>query len=369
MPDNTPEPTAAEAHGLPSGSSEFAQISAMMAADEAKNTAAPAIPATQQTETETPATQSADDQPAIDPSLLDDSPATPAKPAPASIRKVGRVVKTQRTYDGLDPDEAELFEQMGNPAYDKLYPLFKKLKEAGGLDKLVGRQTELEKERAELEKARFYDHPDAYRLSPEYAQQQKIVENIDEVDNFWQEQLSLLHAGKPAKIIVRDAQGRMSVSAETYEPSPALQTRILSELAGVKADRNEAVARLGQIRETFKNQYVQYETEFGRIQKHLFGAVEDKIKDQVQKELALIPSYARHKPEVQFAARALALLRLTIAKNKQAAAAASVKTVTDQIEASNGPTAASIATGPTKTKAAATASDKDIEESIRRAYR
>jgi hypothetical protein len=361
--DTTPEPTAAESHGLDHGSSEFAQIDAMIAAEEKSQPGqAPTSPTAAAKSDETPSD--------FTPDILDDTPAAPPQqPAAEPARGPGRPAKLQRALEGLDEQEAAIFTKMANEGYEKLYPLYKKLKEAGGLDTLLGQKTEFEKQRAELEKARFYDHPDAYKLSPEYAEQQQIVANIDDVDSFWQEQLSLVHEDKPARILVRDAQGRLSVSQETYASSPQLKTRIMSELAAVKADRNEAIAKLGSIRESFKTQYTGYEAEFGRIQKHVFGAVEDKIKDQVKKELELIPAYARHKPEVQFAARALALLRLQIAKNKQAAATASAKTASDQIEKSNGPTAASIATGPSaKARVGTSVSDKELEESIRRVY-
>jgi hypothetical protein len=354
--------TESDHHGLPPATDELSQIDAMMAADDVAGKSVPAVQsatATQPAALAQAPNQSTDDQ-SLPADVLDDAPAQPVQQGP------GRPAKPARSFDGLDEREAAIFSKMANEGYEHLYPLYRRLKEAGGLDTLLKQKEDFEKQRGDLEKARFYDHPDAYKLSPEYAQQQQIVQNIDDIDQFWQEQLSLVHAGKPAQIIEHTADGKLRVSAQTYEPSPQLQTRILSELATIKADRNEAVARLGQIRESFKQQYVSYESEFGNVTKKLFGSVAEKLRDQVKKELELLPPYARHKPEAQFAAHALAFVRAVIAKQKASATQASADAAVKQIASSNGPTVDAIKTGGTKPNTAS--SDKQIEDEVRRMY-
>lgn len=356
MDTTTPVQTESDHHGLPPATDDLAQIDAMMAADNAAGKPALAV------QPAAPAQVAADDSIALPADALDDSQsAAPAQAGP------GRPAKSARSLEGLDEREAAIFTKMANEGYEHLYPLYRRLKEAGGLDTLLKQKEDFEKQRGDLEKARFYDHPDAYKLSPEYSQQQQIVNNIDEIDEFWQEQSAALYANKPCRILVRTAEGRLKPSDETYEPSPALQAKILSELATVKADRNEAVARLGQIRESFKQQYVSYESEFGNVTKKLFGPVAEKLRDQVKKELELLPHYARHKPEAQFAAHALAFLRAVLAKQRSAATQATATAAVDKIAESNGVTADAIKTGPQRIRNTGQ-SDKELEEEVRRLY-
>lgn len=114
-------------------------------------------------------------------------PITAAKPV------VVPTAKPSRDLTDIDPELAPLFKQMSNEAFEKFKAIaleHKKYK----VD-VEARAKEIE----ELKKSRlpenYYEHPEGYRLDPEFAQSAEIVDVASKVVNHWRNQLRSIREG------------------------------------------------------------------------------------------------------------------------------------------------------------------------------
>lgn len=268
------------------------------------------------------------------------TPATPVDQLAATLENLA----TSRNYEGLDPEDVEVFKSMSNSAYAKLRPMFDAIKKAGlKLEDFPKISEELNQHR----NFRFAEHPRAFELSEEYESGRTLVNNISTVNGYWKQQLAELRANKPVSLLTRDANGNL-IPGPPQPATPAIEAQIIQELSQTSADLIQAKNELNNLASTFKNNHKQYSDTLGKVHTDLFGKIETVLKPKAEEYLQRFPSFARNKPEVRLAAYALAALVSGSAQKQAAATQAAAKTAAAAAASAGGPTTSQVTAGATR---------------------
>lgn len=347
---------ASAANLPPAGDGEIKDLYAMMAADEktqaqnppAQETPTPAPTQPQDDGVELPETQTEE---VAEEKVEEQQPQTPQ-----SEEKAEKCGRPARKLDGLDDAEKKLFRAMSGEAYDRFYPLYLKIKEAGGEEKLFEQLKNHQKSLDEHKNARFYDHPEAYTLSEDYAKQNQMVGMIRRVATHWEDQLSNLEEGKAVTLLIPKEGGGLTYG-EAFVPDETqrgrLRAQILAQMQETRMDLGQAETELKSLSKSYKQRYTDYEGRINTEYNKVFGKVLDKLKPEIEKELQRWPDFDRNNPKTRLAATAIAYARAVTsmlgAKKQQAA----VESAKNAASASAGPTKESLQVNtPASNKAA-----------------
>ncbi len=233
---------------------------------------------------------------------------------------------TPRDFTGLLPEEVQIFRDMGNASYAKLYPLYiehKKLQSrAAEVERFAGEHEQLRKERDELTKTKFYEHEDAWRLDPEAKAIQSHVSQLAAEADYWTEQMALIEAGQPFRPIVLNDKGQ-PVTGELLQPTPQLKAQVQSALFKAHTLQTQQSERLGRLKSDFKTNYQGYVGKVEAMRKQWFGKYEAVIAPKRDAILKTLPVVSRSRPETALAVDCLVVLQYAIEKlnTKEAAAA------------------------------------------------
>lgn len=269
-----------------------------------------------------------------------DQNGNPQDPAAAQNDPLAAAAKSKhppRKLDGIDPEDIDLFNQMSRPAYEKLYKVYTEHKAA--------QQKLAELEQAQQKPGRYYDHPDAYRLSEEYQQLEQLSSQVSAVKNFWTDQLAKIEAGEPYQTLTRNQQGQLVPSAP-IDPTPQARAQIISKLTQADVDLNTLAQQTRQFQNDYRAQYSQHETGLKSVFERMFGKHVEILKPIATKELETFPQYFRNTPEANLLSHGLAAMRMLSdaisERDKTIAALQAGK----KIASANGPAVADLQTGP-----------------------
>lgn len=327
MPNETPSVEST----LPAASD--ADIAALLSYD---------APAPAKTETTTPAPTS----PPPNPTRLAD-PAPDAKPSEEDALSVvdkALTTKKPRDYDGFDEREKGLLSKMANESYEFFAPLLRKVKGLGDLDKISQERELTSKQIAELQKARYYDHPEAYTLAEDYKEVANIRDVISQHLNFYADQLTKAESNQPVQFITKDPQGKF-VLTEAIAPTPQLKTEITRRLQKLHTDSAEVERELGSLSQKYKQSFAENEKTVRTVIDQLFGKHREILKPAAEKELARFPTHLRHRPEYEGIAYALAAMKHIITSKRAEDQTAQAAALNKNVAKVAGLTSDKIATG------------------------
>jgi hypothetical protein len=112
-----------------------------------------------------------------------------------------------RDYSGFTEEQASVLKQMSNDAFQYTAKLIK--------------------EANELKQSSYLQHPEAYRLSPEYNQTVQSYSRADWETKYWESQLETIEAGKPIKPFRGwDNETGQPVFGDEIQPTKSLENRI-----------------------------------------------------------------------------------------------------------------------------------------------
>lgn len=279
-------------------------------------------------------------------------PATPApaqqsQPSAPAVDQLAATLEnlaTSRSYEGLDPDEAEVFRGMSNPAYNKLRPIYDAMKKAGlKPDDLSKLSDELTQHR----QYKFADHPRAFELSEEYESGRQLVNNISIVNNHWKQQLAELRANKPVSLLTRDANGNL-IPGPPQPATPQIEAHIIQSLSQTAADLVQANNEVASLANSYKENHKRYYDTLGKVHTDLFGKIEAVLKPKAEEYLQRFPAFTRHKPEVRMAAFALAALVHGNSQKQAEATAQAAKSAASAAANAGGPSNSQVTAGATR---------------------
>jgi hypothetical protein len=211
-------------------------------------------------------------------------PSTP----PVTTPQVKSTTAPTRDLSDLDPDIAPVFKQMSNEAFAKLKPIIleqKKLKEA-----MQAKEAEVAKLKEGRIPDSYYEHPEGYRLDPEFAEAAAAEDISAKIVKHWRDQLLAIRNGSSDyEHLYIDKDGKYAIDKRPADASA--EADILLYYNNAQHSHIRAKGAMEQFAKEFSNKHTgaknwvnQFESQafslFDKEEgKHLNALVEDTIKN------------------------------------------------------------------------------------------
>lgn len=236
------------------------------------------------------------------------------EPAPAT---------NARNYDelGLNEEELAAVKKLKNFPFNQIKPiLIERRKQIDTLRQAEAKVKEFEELQGGKLPDNFYQHPEAYKLSPKYQEAAMLSDTCALERRHYEAQYAALEEGQPAKMIV-------GYSAETGEPvygeeitGAMAKAKINSALLNVNTAAQRASSELANLQQSYSKEF----TEASDLAKSIGSALVERLPEKVrpkmediqkiQKEI-IPPAFADH-PLAESVAGALTIIQLVSADNQ-----------------------------------------------------
>lgn len=146
--------------------------------------------------------------------------------------------KVVRDYAGYSDEQVRTFKQMSDEAYSYV--------------------TNLLKETDNLKKNTYLQHPEAYKLSPEYSQNVTSYQRADWESRYWESQLEAIEAGKPIKPFQGwDNKTGQPVFGDDIQPTKAIENKIQQAILACTTEARRLQGEVRQYPQRYKTQTAQ----------------------------------------------------------------------------------------------------------------
>lgn len=279
---------------------------------------------------------------------------TPATEAPTEVEpQASEPTGTpQRDFSGLDPDEIPIFKKMGNEAFAYLKPKWLESKKARE------DHTKLQADYENASKTSFYEHENAYQLTPEFREYAGNIQLVDREIQHWENQLARIEAGETWIPIILDAKGDPAIGNET-PASPQARAQVTRMMQNAQIMRGKMVDKLDNLRTDYTTQHKSYLNQMTAVEDKIFAGTDRKVLDQaMQTKLSIFPRYLHGRAEVKIIAKLLAVVDgfSTLLSQKNSAAAST--NIRGKLNQAAGPKGGSIQTGAVKANSVGSAMDE-----------
>lgn len=182
-----------------------------------------------------------------------------AEPAAAASAKTAEGVvsaaKGGRDYTGIDPADVPHFKQMSNTAFEAAKKWYTAQRSANDIE------SKYNKELNELREYKFYQHPEAYKLSPDYSKAAQEFRTQAAIINHYTRALERLEAGEAIQDIGLDDKGNPVIVPGDIPASPALKAQVSVALQRAMSAQHTAQSQL----EGLSTKYTAKSTEFDQF--------------------------------------------------------------------------------------------------------
>ena len=223
-----------------------------------------------------------------------------------------------------DPALQEHLQRMGNGAFNHFYDIALKM-QAGELvpkaeiDRLVAEKTAAAQVDIEQAKAaRYFDHEDGYKLTPEYQQVAQEMQQMGAEQQFWQEQAAAIQQGQPFQWLQQGADGKLQLTGP-FDPRayPQAMGAVMGKISSAGSALAQLQAKVADLPKTHKAQYESFNGKITGLDKELFGNVKNPaFAPLVTNYLNNFPKFMQGRPEIQLLAKALAAGSMLMENNK-----------------------------------------------------
>lgn len=215
-----------------------------------------------------------------------------------------------RSYNGLDPEVAALLKELHNAQYNKYkesipkwYEAFKKL-------------PEIEAKAASAQQPSWwYDQPEAFVLSPEFARSQQTLDTAGFEQNHWQSQLEAIENGSGWKeLLGYDARNQPVFKEHPARDDGRIDSRAKSHAIGALAQLSgitrQAQQELAYVEQQFKKQSASALKELQDVEDKIFPNMKDLAKltkeerEEYESIFNLYPPMMRAHPSTRHTAKA-----------------------------------------------------------------
>ena len=239
-------------------------------------------------------------------------------PVPPKAQSQANKSATPRDLADIPEEDQPLFKSMSNDAFNKLKPIYKEygtLKSAqeANAKKLQEQEALIAQLKQGLQPVpdNYYEHENAFVLTPEFSNASADVSLAESVRNHWQSQLEKVMSGeKTYNTLVRDAQGTIRLS----QPLPvdtATESTLRNNLAFAFEQVGQRKATLDNVAQQFRAKSKEASTWLGQWEKGTFPIFDKangkELVDQAKDLVSKFPSAYRSNPLVQALAKSLVL--------------------------------------------------------------
>jgi len=233
-----------------------------------------------------------------------------AKPA-RTAEGVVSAAKGVRDYSDIAPEDIPHFKQMSDKAYEAAKSWYKAQKANQDIE------SKYNKELNELREYKFYQHPEAYKLSPEYSKAAQEFRTQAAIINHYTRALENLEAGEAIQDIGLDDKGNPVIVPGDIPASPALKAKVSVALQRAMSAQHNAQSQL----EGLSTKYTSKSTEFDQFLTKATDALvspsllQDKTYSNLYNKYLtnVIPQYLQNVPVYKQLAKMAAFVQLSAA--------------------------------------------------------
>lgn len=275
----------------------------------------------------------------------------------------GQNSRTPKLAQIKDPKLANALKFSSNATFEEFFPIALKLQNGELVDKatvasqLAAKEAELKAASEAATAARYFDHEDGYKLTPEYIEVAGHVESLSQEQEMWIEQAANIEQGKPFHFLTRGPDGKPHW-AGPYNPAdhPGISARVQAKISQATAMIQNLSGKLHSLPQQHKTKYNELNTNLTNMDKELFGKVTNPEFAKLQASyLKTFPPFMQGRPEIVLLAKALAggqiLLRQNQALREQNGKKSAFKAATGASAPNPNATGASGPPDPSDTKA------------------
>lgn len=235
--------------------------------------------------------------------------APPAEETPQYQQAQAEILPTgqpARDYSDLDEAEKQIFQRMSNDAYNKLLPIYKEHKE------LKPKFEKLQKDASSYKDARWYDHENAYMLSPEVSNLQTQYNNLQFEEKYWQDQLAKLRAGQPANRLI--IQNNQYGAGDEMPAGGQAEAEVLSNLQKAQIYQQQIMQNMQGFAENFKGRYKTMQQQLSDYGTKLFGQLPPELDNKAKAVLESFPAEVRGRAEYNLLSKAAVVINALMAR-------------------------------------------------------
>lgn len=244
--------------------------------------------------------------------------ATENKPKLPPLNQPSNKTVIPRDVSDLPEEDRPLFERMSNDAFNKLKPMYKeygtlKAEKEANAKKLQENEALIAQLKQGLQPVpdNYYEHENAYVLTPEFNKASSELSMAEAVRNHWQSQLERVMSGeKTFTTLMRDQQGTIRVS-QPMQVDAATDATLRNNLAFAFEQVGNRKAALDSVAQSFQVKAKEASSWLGQWEKGtfpIFDKPEGKELVEQAKDLVLkFPPAYRSNPLVHAFAKSLVL--------------------------------------------------------------
>lgn len=228
--------------------------------------------------------------------------ATPATTPAAKVEPAAP--SNARDVSDLDDEDKPLFKQMSNEAFNKLKPIVKE-------HKALKQQVEQLKQGRVPES--YYEHPDAYILTPEFRSAAENVQRANLIYNHWVNQLQAVREGaREFDYLDTDPKTGQYVVSQKIAADVKSETQLLTYVNYAQNLMMNARAGLQQVQAGYNNYHAQAVNAIKQQENQYFSAFDkpenkDTYAPLIRQQLEIIPPSFRSSPIAMAYAKSLVL--------------------------------------------------------------
>lgn len=248
--------------------------------------------------------------------------ASAAAGAPAGA---GQTSRTPRLAQIKDPKLAHALKFSSNATFEEFFPIALKLQNGDLVDKakvaeqLAAKENELKAASEAAKAARYFDHEDGYKLTPEYTEVANHVAGLSQEQELWIEQAANIEQGKPFYFLQKGPDGKPQWGGP-YNPAdhPGISARVQAKISQAAGMIQNLSGKLTSLPEQHRTKYNELNTNLIKMDTELFGNVKNPEFHSLHATyLKSFPGFMQGRPEIVLLAKALAGGQLFMKQNQQ----------------------------------------------------
>jgi hypothetical protein len=160
---------------------------------------------------------------------------------------------TSRDYSIFPEDVRDQLKKTSNESFsfiEKTYKEYTKLQE-----EVKTKEESLKKIESGVLPNQWYEHPDAWQLSPQAIQSQNRLSRLEQEESFWRDQVTNIQAGERYRMLKGWNQQGQLVVGEEMEPSKQAETDLFLKLGRYQSEKNNEAVRLNSFAQNYSHQY------------------------------------------------------------------------------------------------------------------
>ena len=183
--------------------------------------------------------------------------------------------RVARDYSGLTDEEVGLCKRMSNDAFSYVKPALLERKKLGDVIKSKDQEIANLKVGKQIMPDNYYEHPEAFVLSPEYNEAQQNLSMLNTAQTHYQAQLARIEKGEPWQALSLNEKTGQLQYGPAQEPSIEAKFEVMKVFQNLNTEVQNRSRQLGELKNSFKERHTQASSIITQAVKDHLGMYDD----------------------------------------------------------------------------------------------